>query len=324
VQIGGPSGATGPYAVSETGILAYISGSPLGAGTLSQLTWLSRDGRTLGTLGDQAIYSDVELSNDATRLAVSVNDLAQRTADIWIFDVARGLRTKFTFAPGNEGFLTWSPDGIRVVYAAQPTPTTLLWRMSDGSGVEEKLIQHSGPIAPRSWSPDGKFLAVDLFGAGSNDIGIVQMTGERKISNLTNTSTNENTARFAPDGRWIAYVSTESGRPEVYVAPFPGPGGKSLISTAGGIQPRWRRDGGEIFYVGLDNKLMAAAVNGKGSGFQVGAVKALFDVSQRTGFRYQYDTPDGQRFVVNFSVRQEESTQPITLVTNWMAGLKGK
>ena len=326
VQIGGPSGATGPYAVSENGILAYISGDPLGVGNPSQLTWVGRDGRPVGMLGDAAPYADVELSHDATRAVVSVLDPAQRTADLWIFDIARGLRTKLTFAAGNEGYPVWSPDDRRVIYSAQATPTTILWKTADGSGVEEKVFEHTTVVTARSWSRDGKFVAVDSGAPGGLDIGVLEMAGERKVTSVVQSGANEFNGHFSPDGRWISYASNESGRAEIYVAPFPGPGGKSLVSTAGGLQPRWRQDGSEIFYIGLDNKMMSASVNGKGNAFQVGAVKPLFDVSQRSGpvVRSQYDvTPDGQRFLINMPARQQqESTPPITLVTNWTAGLK--
>jgi len=137
-----------------------------------------------------------------------------------------------------------------------------------------------------------------------------------------NTQFRELDGQFSPDGRWIAYSSNESGRSEVYVAPFPGPGGKWQISTAGGNLTRWRRDGSEIFYLGLDAKLMVAAVNGRGSDFQVGAVKALFEVRPVLGLRYPYAvSPDGQRFLIN-SLPAEGDAAPITVVLNWTAGVK--
>ena len=130
----------------------------------------------------------------------------------------------------------------------------------------------------------------------------------------------------SPDGRWIAYQSNESGRDEVYVAPFPGPGGKWQISTAVGRMPRWGHDGTEIFYIAGDNTLMTVAVNGKGSGFEVGAAKPLFSArfAFATGFGLTYDvSPDGQRFLINTAPEQATSA-PITVVTNWTAGLKKK
>ena len=123
-------------------------------------------------------------------------------------------------------------------------------------------------------------------------------------------------------GRWIAYQSNESGRAEVYVAPFPGKGGKRQVSTAGGTFPRWRRDGRELFYIAPGGRLMAATVGAQGSGFEVGAVTPLFDTRARTNLRYPYDvTADGQRFLVN-TLGDELSPEPFTLVVNWTAGLR--
>jgi Tol biopolymer transport system component len=135
------------------------------------------------------------------------------------------------------------------------------------------------------------------------------------------TSFSESVATFSPDSRWVAYASDESGRNEVYVAPFPGPGGKWQVSADGGSWPRWRRDGREIFYMAPDNRLMVAAVEGQGSGFQISAVQALFETRARINQRAMYDvTPDGQRFLINTIV--EQAVQPITLVVNWPALLK--
>ncbi len=327
VQIGGPSGATGPFAVSETSVLAYVSGPALGAGTPSQLVWFGREGQRQGELGDRAAYSDVELSKDGTRATVSVVDPARRSSDIWIYDVARGLRTKFTFDAGTEQASVWSPDGSRIVYSSTRTPAALYENASNGSGSENKLpaAATSATQQPTSWSLDGRFITYTAVGnTGSADIWVLPLFGDRKDFPFLQTPASEVAGKFSPDGRWFAYVSAESGRNEVYVAPFPGPGGKSLVSTSGGVQPRWRRDGTELFYFStLDNKLMSAGVNGRGAGFQVGAVRPLFEVRGRTGGRSQYDvSPDGQRFLFNVIAEQQQATPPITLVVNWTAGLK--
>jgi Tol biopolymer transport system component len=150
---------------------------------------------------------------------------------------------------------------------------------------------------------------------------VLPLTGERKPIPFLKTPFNEFGAKFSPDGRWVAYRSNESGRAEIYVAPYPGPGGKRQISTAGGTAPRWRGDGAEIFYLAPGNKLMVAAVNGKGSSFEVGAVRPLFDTRIGAG-NYPYDvTADGQRFLINTTTEQTAEA-PITVVVNWMAGLK--
>jgi dipeptidyl aminopeptidase/acylaminoacyl peptidase len=178
-----------------------------------------------------------------------------------------------------------------------------------------------------SWSADGKFiLYTSTGGPTASDLFVLPLSGDRKPIPFVNTQFTETPGQFSPDGKWVAYVSNESGRNEVYVAPFPGPGGKRQVSTAGASQPasqpRWRRDGTEIFYIAADMKLMAAAVDGRGASFEVGAVKPLFDTRAATGLRSTYAaTADGQRFLINRAPEQTASA-PITVVVNWAAGLR--
>jgi dipeptidyl aminopeptidase/acylaminoacyl peptidase len=150
---------------------------------------------------------------------------------------------------------------------------------------------------------------------------VLPLSGDRKPIPFLKTQFNESDAQFSPDSRWVAYESDESGKYEVYVSPFPGSGGKWQISTAGGIYPRWRRDGAEILYLTSDNKLMAAAVSGKGSSFEAGAIKLLFQTRAINGWGSPYGVPaDGQRFLINTA--PEQSSAPITVVFNWTAELK--
>lgn len=152
------------------------------------------------------------------------------------------------------------------------------------------------------------------------DLWVLPLTGDRKPFPFVNTAFNEIPGAFSPDGRWIAYTSNESGRPEVYVAPFPGPGGKWQVSTAGAGAAHWRRDGREIFYSGLDGRIMAAAVTAEGARFDVGAVRAMFEV-RAGGPRSFFDVTPDNRFLVNVSPQRSE-VSPITLVVNWAAELK--
>jgi eukaryotic-like serine/threonine-protein kinase len=311
----------GVFSASGNGVLAYQTGTGAAG---SQLVWSDRSGKQAGVLGDSARYADLELSPDGKRASVSIPDQAGKGRDIWLYDVARALRTRFTFDPANELASIWSPDGSRVVFNSdRKGHLDLYQKASSGAGTEEVLLEDNLDKYPVSWSPDGRFiLYVSTGGPTGNDLFVLPLSGDRKPVPFLQTPFNEGNGQFSPDGRWIAYRSDESGRGEVYVAPFPGPGGKWQISTGGGIYPRWRHDGTEIFYFTLDNKLVAAAVNGKGSSFEVGAVKPLSETHAVIGGRYPYAVSgDGQRFLIN-TLPEQATSAPITVVVNWTAGLK--
>jgi len=321
IRTTGSNPPVGLFAASEDGVLGYLRGTEA-AGT--QLVWMDRAGKQIGTLGDLASYNHPTLSPDGKRLSVSIFDSTRRTGDIWIYDVARGLRTQFTFDPASELRSHWSPDGSRIVFnSGRKGHIDLYQKASDGSGTEEILFEDNFEKQPLGWSPDGRSILYFRSGgtAGSNDLFVVPVSGDRKPVPFLQTPFQDNSSVFSPDGRWIAYASNESGRFEVYVAPYPGPGGKWRISTAGGDWPRWRRDSTEIYYLAADNRtLMAASVNGKGSSFEVGAVKPLFEAPRVGGYHYDV-TADGQRFLVNKAPEQTASV-PITVVVNWTAGLR--
>ena len=320
VQVGG-GGGKGGFSVSEQGILAYRTGD---VGSGSQITWFDRSGKQTGVLGDLANYASIHFSPDRKRVAVSI---AGSNGDIWLYELARGLRTRLTFDPEAQHDVIWSPDGNRLVFnSSRKGRLDLYQKAADGTGSEELLVESDVDKYPNSWSPDGRFLVYsttfDVPKTGT-DLWVLPVSGDRKPFPFLQTEFNESRGQFSPDGRWIAYQSDESGRDEVYVTLFPGPGGKRQISTAGGTFPRWRSDGKEIFYLSPDNKLMVVEVKGQGSNLEVGAARALFDVRPgNTTSGYQYDvTADGQRFLVNTSVEQKASS-PITVVINWTAGLK--
>jgi eukaryotic-like serine/threonine-protein kinase len=310
----------GYFSASENGALAYQTGAETAN---SQLLWFDRTGKQIGPLGDPAAYRSVEFSPDGKRVSVSILDEAGKGEDIWLYDVARGLRTRFTFGPANA-FAVWSPDGNRIVFASRRKGTFDMYQKnSNGAGSEETLLEDNLDKYPDSWSPDGKFVLYESLGSSrSNELLVLPLTGDRKPFPLLQTQFGEANGQISPDGRWVAYRSNESGRNEIYVAPFPGPGGKWQISTAGGYFPRWRHDGSEIFYLTPDNRLMVASVNGKGPGIEVGAVKPLFPTRIVFAGGYQYDvSADGQRFLIDTAPEQATSS-PITVVLNWTAGLK--
>jgi eukaryotic-like serine/threonine-protein kinase len=328
--------AFGGFSVSETGTLSYRTVSE--GGVTSQLVWFDRSGKRLGAIGDSIDQAEVQLSPDGTRAAVSVFDPTRRTRDIWIYDLTRdGLRTRFTFDDGEDWSVVWSPDSRRLMFSGgRPNPLDLYERNADGSGTERRVIEAAEGSAGlnkyvRSWSMDGRFVLFNTGAAGSqtgNDLWMLPLADERKPRPLVQTAFVERSGRFSPDGRWVAYQSNESGRGEIYVIPFASEGGKWQISTAGGDDPKWRRDGRELFYVS-GNRLMAAEVSANGTAFRVGSVRPLFEARFRTqpylafGPGSVFDvTADGQRFLANVTADTEQAPPPITVITNWMATLK--
>jgi Tol biopolymer transport system component len=282
--------------------------------------------------GEPLDQTALELSPDAARVAISVVDASRRTRDIWIHDLKRNVRARYTFDAGEDWTSTWSPDGTRLAFSAgRPSPLDLYQQAANGSSREERLLGGGGNRYASSWSPDGRLIMYSTGNAGSqtgNDIWVLPTSGDRKPRPFLETRFNETEGRFSPDGRWVAYRSNESGRDEVYVMPFPGPGGKWQVSTAGGVQPRWRRDGRELFYLAGGNAVMSADVNGSGAAFEVGAVRRLFEARLRMeayrGFGQGdvYDVfPDGQRFLIDM-VTNEREPQPFRVITNWTSTLR--
>jgi serine/threonine protein kinase/dipeptidyl aminopeptidase/acylaminoacyl peptidase len=315
----------GGFSVSETGMLAYrVSGGA----DRRLLAWFDRTGKEIGTLGaaDENDLLAPELSPDARRVAV--NRTVQGNTDVWLIDAARGVPSRFTFDPAFDGYPIWSPDGSRIVFASSRKGSYDIYQKpSNGAGNDELLLRSSLNKYPNDWSPDGRFLLyMQMDPKTGFDLWVLPLFGERKPFPYVNTSFNENVGQFSPDGRWVAYESDESGRFEVYVQPFPGPGGKWQVSTGGGIEPRWRRDGKELLYIAPDGKLMAVPIQGAGQTLEAGAAVALFQTRIEGGGQYgakqQYAVaPDGQRFLINITA-DESTASPITIVTNWARTLK--
>jgi Tol biopolymer transport system component len=195
-------------------------------------------------------------------------------------------------------------------------------KAADGTGSEELLLESAQNKCANSWSPDGRFLLYRSQEPKTGyDLWVLPLDGDKKPFVFLSTPFEERTGEFSPDGKWVAYQSTESGRYEIYVRPFPGPGGQWQVSTSGGIQPRWRRDGRELYYIAPDGTLMAAAVAANGAAFEPGVPMALFRPriwggGTNTGSRQQYDVAADGRFLVNLTTG-DESTAPITLLMNW-------
>jgi eukaryotic-like serine/threonine-protein kinase len=321
IPIGAPGAA---FSVSDR-VLAYRTG--IGArGFPMQLNWFDRAGKVTGTVGERADYSDLELSPDGTRAAVSEQDPGTGR-DIWIFDLARGIPTRFTADPADEFSSVWSPDGSQIIFSSRRKGHFDLYqKASSGAGTVQDVLVDDRDKWPMSWSSDGRFL---LYSTGTLSAGIrphlwaLPLAGDRKpFPVVDDAQFNQFPGRLSPDGRWIVYGSTESGQSEIYVTSFPGTTGKWRVSTAGGSWPRWRRDGKEIFFLSLDNaKLMAADVTSRGTQFMVGSEHELFAARWRPGARYSYDVaPDGR--ILGATLIDPPTPAPATLVVNWLSELK--
>jgi len=250
------------------------------------------------------------------------------SGDIWIYSIPRETLTRLTFGGARHRPL-WTPDGKRVIFSswAFDGKEKLFWKPANGSGPEELLTEseHARGIVASSWSPDGQVLAfIEGLPTADGVIGVLPLREKGKVRPFVQTQFKEGAAVFSPDGHWLAYSSDESGRFEVYVQPFPGPGGKWQISTEGGDQPVWARNGREVFYR-EGNKMMAVEVKTRPT-FSTGTPSLLFAgqyLHQSPVGRADYDiTPDGRRFLMVQPHTHEPSAKQINVVLNWFEELK--
>jgi Tol biopolymer transport system component len=263
----------------------------------------------------------VRLSPDGKRGTLTLPDAGRGTRDVWTVDLARDLLTRFTFDPADDFSPIWSPDGERIVFSSRRSGRMDLYeKPASGAASETVLLADGVDKTAVSWSPDGRFLLYVAITPSGPDLWVLPLTGHEKPFPFLTTPFIELPAAFSPDGRWVSYSSNESGRPEVYVTPFPERGGKWQISSGGGVQSVWRRDGREITFAGLDGTISAAPVTIEGNRFSVGTARRLFQVRQG-GVRSFYDFTPDMRFLVNVSPEASASL-PITLVVNWHAELR--
>ena len=291
-----------------------------------RLVWVDRLGREIGTLGAVADYDDVAISPNGRRVAVSVrNPERGQRLNIWVLDAERGTASPVTTARKDEFNALWSPDGEQLIYMSERAFYDLCRRPANG-GPEQVILRTNWDKGLSDVSRDGQHV---LF-AGSpaqhaDDIWMIDVSGGVEPKPILQTAEfTERSARFSPDGRYIAFSSDETGRNEIYVRPFPG-GLKRLVSSAGGETPLWRRDGRELFYRGPDGRLNAVAVTANGSTLELGAPQALFDLKlagTSSYFPRQFDVaPDGTRFLI---VRRAgtESADPVVVDLYWTTRLR--
>jgi Tol biopolymer transport system component len=329
----------GAFSVSQTGVLAYRQ-----IGEMKRLVWVDRGGRTLESIAAPGYYLNPALSPDEKRIAVARLDPETGAQSIWLIESARGIASRFTFDRSKDDWPIWSRDGSRIVFERfRGGNSSLYEKASTGTGHEQLLLEKVGVGGtPLDWSRDGRFLLYrqspiespppDAASNARPALWLLPLTGAREPVPLTQTDATDAESRLSPDGRWMAYVSRESGASDVYVRPFPSGEGKWQISPRGGAEPRWRGDGKELFYLAKDQNLMAVPIKAN-STFEPGEPKVLF-ATDRLGLPPQLAirnlyTPsadylasaDGQRFLFNQGVAGT-SLSPITVVVNWTAGLK--
>jgi eukaryotic-like serine/threonine-protein kinase len=306
-----PGFFTAVFSVSDNGVLAYQEGG--GNIDQFQLTWFDRSGKKMDTVGRRGNVFSPRISHDGRRVVFAVGD----PGDVWVEDFARNVSTRLTFDPADDSYAVWSPDDSRVAFLSQRSGGGDLYgKSSSGTGSDELLF--SSPVGknPRCFSPDGRLLLFESLNAKTKiDQEVLSLT-DRKVTPFLHSEFDEAQGDFSPDGRFVAYSSNESGRFEIYVQAFPGPGGKWQVSTAGGAAPVWRRDGKELFYIAPDHKLMAVAVR-TGATFEAEAPQALFETRVREDPDRHYDvSADGQRFLI-VTPLGSEATPPISLIQNW-------
>jgi Tol biopolymer transport system component len=309
---------------ATNGTLAFRASPRSGA---RQFVWFDSSGNTLGAVAPPSQEgSEPEIAGDGRRLAVIRTSGRGGSNDVWLADVARGVFTRFTASPENERWPVWSPDGTRVAFERGyevPGKSRVVARALDGA--EDVLLDSKTPASPSDWSRDGRFLLYRTSTAAtSGDLWVLPLTGDRTPFPFVASQFNETRGQFSPDGRWVAYESDDSGRPEVYVRAFPGPGQPWQVSLDGGIEARWAPDGRELFFISPEAKLMSVQIQPAvgGASLDVAQPRALFQTqifrggAQIAGLKFQYAVaPEGRRFLILSDL--DATPAPITVILNW-------
>jgi serine/threonine protein kinase len=308
------------FSVSDTGVLAYQTGDPN-----SQLTWFDRDGKKLGTVGEPRNYGMIVLSPDSQRIATSLLDADGRIADIWLVDLKRADNiTRLTFESSAEGDPVWAPDGSKIVFSSNRSgngQVNLYQKPSGGAGDDHLLFGSNTVKYPTAWSLDGKSLLFENWDKSRGSIWVLSLSDNQAKPLLQSDAYDQFQGQISPDGRYVAYMSNESGRLEVYVQPLARTGEKWRISSNGGAMAQWRRDGKELYYVTNDRRLMSVDVNPSSPKFESSAPRQLFQANIKESNLSYGVTPDGQRFLVN-AYAQTNNPAPMTIVLNWATDLK--
>lgn len=313
------------FDVSEN-TMAYELGEKVGG---TQLRWLDRSGKELESIGTPVFQWEVQLSPDGKKIATGIGEVGY--SNVWVYDLVRRVRTQVTFSKFDHGSAIWSPDGKQLILGSKAKYYTLARIDSNGANSEQPVLDTGTDSWPLDLSKDGRYL---LYGQGSNigrtksQLWIYATQGDRSPYRLLQGNSVEKDGQFSPNGRWVAYVSDQSGREQVYVVPFRTQSGspsavmseRVQVSVTGGSTPRWRPDGREIFYLAPDKTLMSVPVAYRRAKLELGTANALFHINPGYS-NFPYDvSADGKRFIVNTA--PPEKAAPITLVENWQSDLK--
>jgi Tol biopolymer transport system component len=321
----------GAFSISENGVLAYKTGD---TSEDVKLTWVDRANKFIETLGEPGGYRGVDISRDGKRIAVHRHD--GNGGDIWVSESSNGPLSRLTFDPLRDNSSpVFSPDGSHIAFGAVENGKWRIYqKLAIGNSSEQLLMESDLNTAPMSWSPDNKFLVLRVVDPATLGDEVVYSFEDHKTRPLLNGATNELYAQISPNGKWIAYASNESGRAEVYVRPFPSGEGQWQLSYNGGVSPRWRADGQELFFL-AGGKMVAMKVNTSGSAFPHEPAQELFE-SGFTNYAHSGGSflswavsPDGQRFLlprpahsVDATGADNVATSPITVIFNWSATIK--
>jgi Tol biopolymer transport system component len=317
-----PSIIWADFSAAIDGNLVYSNGVQT---TLSTLTWVDRTGREVGRVGEAGTLSNPILSPDGKSVAVDIADSKANSVDIWLESLQGGSNTRFTFGPSEEVVGVWSRDGKTIAYRSVGEQIKLMSKAASGLERDKTLFtaEVSADTLPNSWTLDDKQILCTMFfperaGNRSRGLVLIPAAGGTPVPFLT-TKGSESNGQISPDGKWAAYASNESGEWETYVTTFPAGAGKWQISRGGGTEPRWRRDGKELFYIGQSGMMMAAPIVTEGT-FSSGTPITLFQVRGRTFISstdiFTYDvSPDGKQFLVNRYLKPDHPS-PLTVVLN--------
>jgi Tol biopolymer transport system component len=299
-------------ALSPAGILAHRADDSAG-NAVGQVSWVDRSGKMLAAVSPPGDFRNITLDRSGELIA------ANTARDVWMLDASRGTRSRLTFDAANDNPV-FSPDGGTILFSSTRSPRGIYRKAASGAGAEQLLVADQEAL-PRDWSPNGRFVSLEK----GRDLWILPLDGDRRAFPYLATPAAEQGGQFSPDGRWIAYWSDETGRDEVFLQDFPAKGTKFQVSTGGGSEPRWRRDGRELFYLDSVGQLMSVAVT-LAPEFRLGVAVPVFRTQLLSlpvaGSRRYGVSADGQRFLMN--VVGGTSLPPITVILNWQKALEGR